>query len=236
MTSQQAHTIIGTPFFLSPEICLNEPYSFESDMWALGCVLYKLLTFTNPFHADNMTRLVLKILDGKYTAPSRIYSPELRAVVDALLQIDAKKRPATGAVLRLPFLQDAIENEIRLSQEKDQRKQQEQQVRNIKAAKFVIQGQTLALTNCKSEDSVFTRIESLRFLLEQQLGTHTLRGVYDIIADITPAQAREESTLQKIQDVLGSKMPALFPVILQLLHCESYHFSSQPPPDVSTSV
>ena len=32
--------MIGTPLYLSPEILNNEPYSFKSDIWALGCILY----------------------------------------------------------------------------------------------------------------------------------------------------------------------------------------------------
>merc|ERR1719476_1256008 len=37
-----AKTTIGTPYYLSPEICMERPYTFSSDIWALGCVLYEL--------------------------------------------------------------------------------------------------------------------------------------------------------------------------------------------------
>jgi NIMA (never in mitosis gene a)-related kinase 1/4/5 len=39
-----AHTAIGTPLYMSPEVCRNQPYGFKSDVWALGCVLYELTT------------------------------------------------------------------------------------------------------------------------------------------------------------------------------------------------
>ena len=41
----------GTPFYLSPEICDNQPYNAKSDMWSLGCVLYECLALRPPFSA-----------------------------------------------------------------------------------------------------------------------------------------------------------------------------------------
>ena len=39
-----ANTMVGTPFYLSPEMCEERPYNEKSDVWALGCVLYELCT------------------------------------------------------------------------------------------------------------------------------------------------------------------------------------------------
>lgn len=39
-----ATTIIGTPYYLAPEVCLSQPYTFKSDIWSLGCVLYEMTT------------------------------------------------------------------------------------------------------------------------------------------------------------------------------------------------
>lgn len=35
---------VGTPFYLAPEIWDDQPYSMKSDMWALGVVLYELIS------------------------------------------------------------------------------------------------------------------------------------------------------------------------------------------------
>lgn len=40
----KAHTLVGTPYYLSPEVCKNDPYTYKSDIWSLGCVLYELCT------------------------------------------------------------------------------------------------------------------------------------------------------------------------------------------------
>ena len=82
-TSAFAQTMVGTPFYLSPELCEEKPYNVKSDVWALGCVLYELCTFRPPFNAANQGALILKIIKGNYAKVSGTYSNELRAVVDA---------------------------------------------------------------------------------------------------------------------------------------------------------
>ena len=52
-TQNMAHTIVGTPYYLSPELCEEKPYNHKSDIWSLGCVLYELCTFKHPFEAKN---------------------------------------------------------------------------------------------------------------------------------------------------------------------------------------
>ncbi|CAH8856746.1 unnamed protein product [Trichobilharzia szidati] len=61
-TLDLARTCIGTPYYLSPEICENKPYDHKSDIWALGCVLYEMTTLKHAFEAGNMKNLVLKII------------------------------------------------------------------------------------------------------------------------------------------------------------------------------
>jgi len=43
--TRMAFTKIGTPCYTSPEIWKELPYSFESDIWSLGCILYEIITF-----------------------------------------------------------------------------------------------------------------------------------------------------------------------------------------------
>ena len=41
-TLDMRQTCVGSPYFMSPEVCQDQPYNNKSDVWALGCVLYEL--------------------------------------------------------------------------------------------------------------------------------------------------------------------------------------------------
>ncbi len=42
LEKSSAITCIGTPLYLSPEVCNNQPYSYGSDIWALACIVYEM--------------------------------------------------------------------------------------------------------------------------------------------------------------------------------------------------
>ena len=61
-TLADAKSVVGTPYFMSPEVCQSKPYNSSSDVWALGCVLYELCALCHAFEADSMLQLVVKIV------------------------------------------------------------------------------------------------------------------------------------------------------------------------------
>ena len=66
-----AHTVIGTPYYLSPEMCEGLPYDQKSDVWSMGCVLYELMTLRKAFDGSSLPALVLNIVRGEYPEPPR---------------------------------------------------------------------------------------------------------------------------------------------------------------------
>ena len=76
-TLAEAQTVVGTPYYMSPEVCENKPYTFKSDVWALGCVLYELCALTYAFTANNLLSLVFRIVKDDPPAIPEGYSPEL---------------------------------------------------------------------------------------------------------------------------------------------------------------
>jgi NIMA (never in mitosis gene a)-related kinase len=58
-----ANTIVGTPYYLSPELCQDMPYRDKSDVWALGVIIYECCTLNRPFDARNQCALIMKIID-----------------------------------------------------------------------------------------------------------------------------------------------------------------------------
>ena len=96
-----AKTLVGTPYYLSPELCENKPYNHKSDVWSLGCVVYEMMTGSHPFNAQNQGALFIKILKGKY-APVRTpaYSHDLKELMDRCLTVNQTRRPDTVSILQ----------------------------------------------------------------------------------------------------------------------------------------
>lgn len=97
---------------MSPEICENKPYTYKSDVWSLGCVLYELCTLEHAFCADNLLGLVYKIVQDKHAPIPETYSDELKLIVEALLQKDGDKRPLVSDILMTPFAKKKMEEFI----------------------------------------------------------------------------------------------------------------------------
>ena len=105
-----AQTAIGTPYYLSPEICQEKPYNQKSDIWSLGCILYEMVTLRHAFDSNSMKGLVVKILKGTYPAIPSCYSQNLRDLIDEMLQKDPHKRPSVKRILEKDFLASRISN------------------------------------------------------------------------------------------------------------------------------
>ena len=63
-TDDFATTVTGTPYYLAPEVCTNQPYTLKSDVWSLGCVAYEIATLRHAFAADSLLSLVYQIVNG----------------------------------------------------------------------------------------------------------------------------------------------------------------------------
>ncbi|KAA6402885.1 MAG: putative MAP kinase kinase family domain protein [Streblomastix strix] len=61
-TQSFAKTMVGTPYYIAPELIRGTPYTSKIDVWALGCILYELLTLTRPFDANNQAALLHRII------------------------------------------------------------------------------------------------------------------------------------------------------------------------------
>ncbi|XP_055558468.1 serine/threonine-protein kinase Nek5 isoform X1 [Falco cherrug] len=107
-TMEFAHTCVGTPYYLSPEICENQPYNNKTDIWSLGCVLYELCALKHPFEGHSLHQLVLKICRGCFHPVSPSYSYDLRILISQLFKISPRDRPSINSILRKPFLQKLV--------------------------------------------------------------------------------------------------------------------------------
>ena len=111
-TQEAAMTVVGTPYYMSPEVCESKPYTFKSDVWALGCVLYELCTLEHPFQADNLLGLVYKIVREEPKPIQDVYSQELHDIVNLLLTKDVNLRPTIQQLLKIDYVRQFMEDFI----------------------------------------------------------------------------------------------------------------------------
>ncbi|KAK0640228.1 G2-specific protein kinase nim-1 [Lasiodiplodia hormozganensis] len=99
-----ASTYVGTPYYMSPEICMSEKYTAASDIWALGCIIYELCAQKPPFDAKTHFDLIQRIRRGIFDPIPDCYSPDLKNVIATCLKTDYTKRPETAQLLNLPVV------------------------------------------------------------------------------------------------------------------------------------
>ena len=85
-------TQTGTPYYASPEVWNDKPYSYKSDLWSIGCVIYELCALHPPFHGKDLDELYANVCKGKVKRINPIYSDDLWKMIKMLLQVDVNKR------------------------------------------------------------------------------------------------------------------------------------------------
>jgi serine/threonine protein kinase len=98
--TMQAHSKVGTPLYMSPEVLRGDGYDFKTDVWSLGCLLYELAMLKSPFKADglNIYTLFQKISQGEFQPISADYSEELRSLSTAMMSTKSEDRPDIGYI------------------------------------------------------------------------------------------------------------------------------------------
>ena len=107
-TNAMAATVVGTPYYLSPELCEEKPYNHKSDIWSLGCVLYELCTFRYPFEALNRVALMVKILKSRPSPIGGDYSDGLKKLSKDLLTKDQRKRPSLPEIFKMECVREKM--------------------------------------------------------------------------------------------------------------------------------
>ncbi|CAJ1397436.1 unnamed protein product [Effrenium voratum] len=111
-----ARTQIGTPYYLSPEVCQEKPYAWPSDIWAMGCILYELCALKVPFDAPNISTLVQRICRGPTPALPSSYSDFLRQLNTEMLSRNPAHRPSAETILQRPPMQAMVKHMLEEAQ------------------------------------------------------------------------------------------------------------------------
>jgi serine/threonine protein kinase len=98
-------SIKGSPYWIAPEVLLQEGYSFESDIWSFGCLLIEMATGHPPWseYSDRATE-VIKLIMTKGKLPKIPQSPpDFYDLVSSCLNRNAEERPSAELILRSPY-------------------------------------------------------------------------------------------------------------------------------------
>jgi serine/threonine protein kinase len=92
----------GTPNYISPEILNNKGYYYETDIWAIGIILYALIVGKPPFQKKTKETTHDAIKSGVFTCPS-ILSTNAKKLIKDILQVDPTSRPTLSEILNYDF-------------------------------------------------------------------------------------------------------------------------------------
>jgi serine/threonine protein kinase len=105
--------IKGTVEYLAPEI-LNarfaKPNISKQDVWSIGVIAYQLCTLRLPFYNEQTGATVAAIVSKPHDPiPHKLYSDELKEIINQLLTKDPEQRPSIQELIKVPIIRDAID-------------------------------------------------------------------------------------------------------------------------------
>jgi len=111
-----AHTVVGTPFYIAPEICESRPYTSTADMWAVGCIVFELCALRKLFAGDNMLAVIRAISAAEVPPLPEPYH-RVERIVRALVRPNADERLSAEACIEEFFAPASMEAHVPLTHE-----------------------------------------------------------------------------------------------------------------------
>jgi serine/threonine-protein kinase len=88
----QTGTVLGSPKYMAPEQVAGQATDGRTDIFALGVVLYEMLTGSTPFNGDNLSAIMYKVLNEQPAPPSTV-NPRVPPFFDRIVSRALAKRP-----------------------------------------------------------------------------------------------------------------------------------------------
>lgn len=105
-------TMMGTPYYMSPELMASRPYTNKADIWSLGCILYEMAARHTAFEAKGMPQLMVKIMRNAYQPLPSHFTRNFSQLVGSMLRSDPDERPGAMQLLQLPFVRAHAERVV----------------------------------------------------------------------------------------------------------------------------
>jgi len=95
-------SMVGTILYSCPEIVQQRPYTHKTDVWALGCLLYKMATLRDPFEGNNLLSVARRIVECEYDRLDEAQHTEMLVrTCCSCLTVSAEERPDIQQVCQL---------------------------------------------------------------------------------------------------------------------------------------
>ncbi|KAI3819020.1 hypothetical protein L1987_12842 [Smallanthus sonchifolius] len=99
--------VVGTPYYVAPEILSGREYNEKVDVWSAGVILYIMLAGAPPFYGETPAETFEAVLRGNLRFPMKIFrsvSPEAKDLLRKMLCKDVSRRLSAEQVLRHPWV------------------------------------------------------------------------------------------------------------------------------------
>jgi serine/threonine protein kinase len=102
-SDEEEPQIYGSPDYLAPEMLLGQEHSFPVDIWAIGVILFELLTGCPPFNDHTTEDIFDHILSLDIPWPQDELSSDAIDLIKSILIIDPKERPTLDTIKKHDF-------------------------------------------------------------------------------------------------------------------------------------
>lgn len=99
-------SLVGTPYWMAPEVVSKTPYGTEVDVWSLGVMVVEMVDGEPPYFNETPIAAMKRLRDEPAPTARNIQkiSPVLRDFLDSMLTRDPLKRSSASDLLQHPFL------------------------------------------------------------------------------------------------------------------------------------
>jgi len=102
---EKRKTVVGTPYWMAPEVIKGEPYGVKADIWSLGIMALEMIDGQPPYmEAPPLRALFLIVSKGRPEFKNAdLMSPEFKDFVTKCTIADVEERPTSTELLKHPF-------------------------------------------------------------------------------------------------------------------------------------
>ncbi|CAL5364999.1 unnamed protein product [Camellia sinensis] len=99
--------VVGTPYYVAPEVLYGREYNEKVDLWSAGVILYVMIAGVPPFYGETAVETFEAVMRGNLRFPARVFrsvSSEAKDLLRKMICKDVSRRLSAEQVLRHPWI------------------------------------------------------------------------------------------------------------------------------------